>query len=228
MEASDLARQFFVPVATGGLAGCAPRLVPSRSHAALIPDASGPRACALRLPSRGLASANPRRAGLGAPEVRRTGGACSAGAMPRGALCALFTSSQACLRHAGALAARRLIVAPWSLTWPLAGFRLLSFIADPATVAYGARPSRRAGPCPRCAAGRTHPALVSLTASPRRPGCSRAMNPGKTATNDGQGDRPKSLRRTHRSHPTQHPCNGAPMRGHRCQRGAKPVTLGNA
>jgi hypothetical protein len=35
-----------------GLAGCAPHLVPSRGHPALIPDVSGPwRACALRLPA---------------------------------------------------------------------------------------------------------------------------------------------------------------------------------
>ena len=37
---------------------------------------------------------------------------------------------------------------------------------SPATLACGAWPSRRAGPSPRCTAGRTNPALASLTASP--------------------------------------------------------------
>lgn len=76
-----------------------------------------------------------------------------------------------------------------------------AFIADHATVADGARLSRRAGPCPRLRLRAAPlPALDSLTARPRRPGDSRAMNSGKTVTNDGQGGQPRSLRRTHPSH----------------------------
>lgn len=45
--------------------------------------------------------------------------------------------------------------------------RLPSLITSSATVARARVPSRRAGPCPRCAAGRTNPSLVSLTAPVR-------------------------------------------------------------
>ena len=74
------------------------------------------------------------------------------------ALRALLTSSQACLQHARALAARR-----WfqCIPGPSAAVRLSpSSSLFPATVARSAWPSRRAGPSPRCAAGRTNPALL--------------------------------------------------------------------
>jgi hypothetical protein len=94
---------------------------------------------------------------------------------------------------------------PWSSVWPSTGSAghpsHPAFIADPATVADAAWPSRRAGPCPRLRLRAAPlPALVSLTARPRRPGYSRAMNSGKTVTHDGQGGQPRSLRRTHQNH----------------------------
>ena len=61
------------------------------------------------------------------------------------------------------------------------------FITLPATVARSRVPSRRAGPCPRCAAGRTNPALVSLTAPVRALLWPRAMNSGKTVATGPTG-----------------------------------------
>lgn len=61
------------------------------------------------------------------------------------------------------------------------------FITFSATVAPGRVPSRRAGPCPRCAAGRTNPALVSLTAPVRALLWPRAMNSGKTVATGPTG-----------------------------------------
>ena len=81
---------------------------------------------------------------------------------------ALNTSIQACLQHAGALAARRGSGASLVFVARCPGLRLsLSFITDPATVARGACPSRRAGPSPRLwLRAAPLPALASLTASP--------------------------------------------------------------
>jgi len=52
--------------------------------------------------------------------------------------------------------------------WPLPGSVVSpDSITLSATVVRDRVPSRRTGPCPRCAAGRTHPALASLTAPVR-------------------------------------------------------------
>jgi len=102
------------------------------------------------------------------------------------ARCAWCTSSQACpcwQAHAGALAARRgsgAQVLIGSVVGRSSVFPLLHRWSRDRSRRGLAVKARRAVSSP-AAAGRTHPALVSLTASPRRSGCSRAMNSGKTA-----------------------------------------------
>lgn len=127
----------------------------------------------------GTGYANPRRAGL-APLDTAEQAVPDRPAHGADARCALVHLQLGVLAARGG--ARRAAVGS-SLPWPLAGLPSFpSFITDPATVAAGDWPSRRAGPCPRRRL-RAAPtaALVSLTASPRRPGFSRAMNSGKTA-----------------------------------------------
>jgi hypothetical protein len=95
-------------------------------------------------------------------------------------------SGQACpcwQAHAVALAARRgsgAQVLIGSVVGRSSVFPLLHRFSRDRSRRCLAVKARRAVSSP-AAAGRTHPALVSLTASPRRPGCSRAMNSGKTA-----------------------------------------------
>lgn len=103
--------------------------------------------------------------------------------------------------HAGALAARRGSVASLVIhgRWPAIRLSPPSSLSRDRSPRRLAVKARRAVSSP-AAAGRTNPCASSLTASPRRPGSSRAMNSGKTVTHDGHGDPPRSLRRTHRSH----------------------------
>ena len=82
------------------------------------------------------------------------------------------------------------------------------FITFLATVARGRGPSRRARPCPRCAAGRTNLALVSLTAPVR----ALPFVAGDGLRKDG-GNRANRVPRANR---TEQPKGWAPNLGIRC------------
>ena len=146
-----------------GLAGVAPGLVPSRGHSALIPHACGllfDPSLRAKLASRGRLAAHPA-APAWRPEIppnrRCLIGRCMV-SISRYALCSPQPGVPAARRGARRAAwVRRLS----GLCVPCPVVRLsFSFITDSATVARSACPSRRAGPSPRCAVGRTNPALL--------------------------------------------------------------------
>jgi len=82
------------------------------------------------------------------------------------------------------------------------------FITLSATVARGRVPSRRARPCPRCAAGRTNLALVSLTAPVR----ALPFVAGDELRKDGGNEANRVLRADR----TEQPKGWAPNLGIRC------------
>src|SRR3569623_2533864 len=127
----------------------------------------------------GAAFSPPRRAGLAPRKTAEQAVPDRPAHHTDCALRALLPSSQACLRHAKALAARRWFVASLAVGRSSV-FPLLHRWSRDRSRRCLAVKARRAVYSP-AAAGRTNPARVSLTASPRRPGCSRAMNSGKTA-----------------------------------------------
>lgn len=93
--------------------------------------------------------------------------------------------------------------------WPLPCPAVFpDFITLSATVARGHVPSRRARPCPRCAAGRTNLALVSLTAPVHGP----PFVAGDELRKDG-GNRANRVPRADR---TEQPKGWAPNLGIRC------------
>ncbi len=135
-----------------GLAGVAPGLVPSRGHSALIPHACGALfdpGLRAKLASRGRLAAHPAaqtwRPGI-PPNRPRLIGQCMA---------FISRGRSAYFQPGVPLARRGARRAAWvrrrsGLRGRCSVVRLsLSFIADPATVAGSAWPSRRAGPCPR-------------------------------------------------------------------------------
>ena len=144
--------------------------------------------------SRGRLCSPPRRAGLAPRDTAEQAAPDRPVHQADVALRAWLTSNQACCRTQGR-SPRGVGSSP---TWPLTRFPSFhSFIAEPATVAGVARPSRRAGPCPR----------RRLWAAPSPCACfldgqsppARMFAGDELRKDGGNGDRPGSLRRTHRS-----------------------------